>query len=164
MIYLGEIAIPISVVRGVSGHNGASWPALEVIQGKPRRQFLGASSGEVTVSLFLHAALVPPEPMLAALQLLSASGEMFDVVTSWGRRLGTYVLSSVDSRIVWAPKGTPIVISCELALDDPGVELPTVPSRPAAVRGYAGPTTTGEPSEDLSRSPGDVSLSEVARR
>lgn len=163
MIYLGSLALPLRVVRGLGGRSGASWPALEVIEGKPKRQFLGPAGGELTLSLWLHASLIDPVQTRAALEVLASSGETFEVLTSDGQQLGTWVVESVDARVVWAPRGVPLVISCDVRLLDPGLERPLNVARPAALQAYARAVTTEGPTEDLSRDPGEVPLTEVTR-
>lgn len=165
MLFLGEhLRLPPRVIRGVSGRAAAALPGLDVIGGKPRRQFLGEGAPTLGLNLYLHVEQIPPRPTYAALRQLMAEGHAFQLWNASGGYWGTYVIDSVDHRVVWAlPGGQWIAVAVDVSLVDPGEERPAPRVRPPGVRAYVGPTITSPPPEDLSRSPGEVPLAEVAR-
>lgn len=166
MLLLGDhIELPVRAIREVRDETGATWPTHEVIQGKPRRQYMGPSGTRLTVSLFFHASFIVPHIALGVLRDLSTSGTTFQLWTRAGTFLGTYFIEQIASRATATlPDGRPICATCEITLSEPGLELPESPDRPlaldvTAVDTFQIPTSL----EDLERLQEDFSPQEIAR-
>lgn len=165
MLHFGDlIQIPVLAIRSVRGAAGATWASLDVVTGKPRRQFIGPNAPDLSLSLFFHVAFIPPRPTLTRLQQLAASGEVFQVWTESGGYWGTFELESVEHTPRWTlPTGQIIAMGVELKLVDPGLEGAVELQRPAALAGNAVDTTAAPPAEDLSRPPELITPAEIAR-
>jgi phage protein U len=166
MLHFGDlIELPTICVRAVRGGDGANWPAHEVIEGKPRRQFIGPNGRDLSVSLYLHVGFgIAPRPVLTRLQQICETGEVFQLWTSSGAYWGTFEIEQVDHDPRWTlPTGQIISMGIELKLADPGVEGEDALVRPAAIAGNATNTTTVLPVEDTSVPPELVTPAEIAR-
>lgn len=165
MLHLGDdLTLPVLAVRGVSGTDGASWASQEVIEGKPRLQWMGPAAQSLTLSLYFHVAFIAPRPTLKALQNLMAGGEPVQVWTDAGSYWGTYVLKDVQYQHQWTlPTGQVIAMSCSVTLGEPGANDTSAPKRPPGVAAYAAPEVVPEPAEDTSRDIYTVSPSEIVR-
>lgn len=165
MIHFGDLlTLPAMALRGVRGGDGATWASHEVIEGKPRKQFIGPAGADLGLSLYLHVAFIAPRPTLTRLRQLCTTGEVFQLWTDSGAMWGTFAIEKVDHSMVWTlPGGQVIAMRVELALGDPGIPGPVELVRPLAIAGNAVNTTPTRAPEDLSRPAADITPQEIAR-
>jgi phage protein U len=164
MLRLGEyLTLPLLAVRSVSGESGAAWAQQDVIEGKPRLQWMGEVGETLSVGLYLHAQFCQPSAMLDALKEIKASGTSFQVWTDGGSYWGNYVIGSIQYRNNWTlADGTVVAMSVDVSLKEPGgedVEL----TRPPGVSGYATPELIAPPPEDTSGDPNTVDRATIVR-
>lgn len=165
MIYLGDLALPVMAVRSVSGSDGASWSSHDVIEGKPLLQWTGPTSRDLSVSLYLHVAFINARATLNALLALAALGEPFAITTAAGRVWGRFVLRDVQYKFVWFLKdGTPLALTADLSLTEPGDADSPPAAIPPALEAYATPEVLAALTEDTSGDPDDVTPAEIVRR
>ena len=164
MLHLGDaITLPALAIREVSGTDGATWARHDVIEGKPRSQWMGPDAKSLTLPLYLHASFIAPRPTLTALQQVMAQAEPLQVWTDAGSYWGTYVITAVQYRFTWTlPGGQVIAMTCDVTLSEPGDEA--VLKRPAGVAAYAVPEVVAPRAEQTDADPGTVSPSQVVRR
>jgi phage protein U len=164
VILLGDLRLPALAIRSVGFRNGASYAVHEVIEGKPRRQFIGESAPVASLSLYLHVEYIAPRPTVTELRRLNLARELLPLWTNAGSFWGTYVIEDVDHRPVWTmPDGRMIVAECEVSLTDPGVEWTLPRPRPLAVAGSARNIITTPKAEDTSRPIDEITPQEIAR-
>ncbi|HXS18934.1 MAG TPA: phage tail protein [Polyangiaceae bacterium] len=165
MLALGDLLeLPTKSVREIRGEDGATWAAHEVIMGRPLGQFMGPSGQKLSIALFLHIDFIGPRPTITKLREIKDRGEVFAVTTSSGAEWGTYKIDSVSHRIVSSLEdGRVICAHCDLALSDPGYDVPVPVQAPLALAGNAQNTTASVPVEDTSRPLDEVLVEEIAR-
>lgn len=165
MIYLGDLALPAMAVRSVSGSDGSSWSSHDVIENKPLLQWMGPTGRDLSVSLYLHVAFVDARRALNALIAMATLGEPFAITTAAGRMWGTFVLRDVQYKFTWLLKdGTPLALTVDLSLGEPG-EADSPPTElPPALAAYATPEVLAAWTEDTSSDPDDVTPEEIVRR
>lgn len=165
MIYLGTVLLPSLSVVGVSMADGSTYATHEVVEGKPRRQYVGEQAPELALSLKLHVEWVDPDTLLTTLSAMRTSHEPFELTTVGGARWGTFVIEAMQERPVWLfDDGSRGCTMVDLRLVDPGVSVLAERPRPAGVRDVAEDVVTTPKGEDTSRPIGSVTPQEIARR
>jgi len=165
MLHLGDnLSLPVMAVSSMSGGDGASYASQDVIEGKPRLQWMGPAPQTMALSLYLHVAFISPRPTLTAIRRLMAKGEPIQVWTDAGSYLGTFVIKDVSWRNQWTlPTGQVISMSVDVNLGEPGDNDITEQKRPPGVAAYAVADIIYRQPEDTSRDPAIVSPSEIVR-
>ena len=165
MLHIGDaLTLPVMAIRSLSGGDGASWATQDVIEGKPRLQWMGPAASSLSLSLYLHVAFIAPRPTYRALVRLMATGSPYQVWTDAGSYLGTFVLKDLTWRHQWTlPTGQVIAMAVDVNLGEPGSNDISAPKRPPGVAAYAVPDYIAPPVEDTSRDPSTVSPSEIVR-
>lgn len=170
---VGTLRIPsICVVAWKPGAATVTYATHEVIEGKPKKQFIAEDSRTAVVSLYLHRQLgVDPVAIREALEATMLAREVIAVQEDGGTVLGTFVITSVQPSATWKlADGFVMSERLDVSFDDPGLERELVPAaKPLAVAGTSaggGPsaTTPSGASEDLSKPAGTWTSGEIARR
>lgn len=125
MLHLGTVTLSALMVRSCVATEGASWPAQEVIEGKPIAQFMGLTSRPLSVGLYLHVEFCVPAQVLEQLRGLLGP-DPFEVWLDSGEHKGTYVLTDIQPRPQWMlPTGEVLAMTVDLSLTEPGEEFVT---------------------------------------
>lgn len=166
MLFLGDLELPAIAIRSIIAADGGVYPAQEVIQGKPRRQFVGPAGEKITIACFLHFNYAPPRPMYQALRALSGTGRAVQVWTRAGGYWGTYVIDAIEYRpVMTLEDGRVLAAHCSFDLSESGVPELELPERPAplATSTTARDTVDVLPPEDTARPIEEISAQEIAR-
>lgn len=165
MLLLGSVMLPSIAVLGLRIGGSESYSAQDVIEGKPRLQWMGPGAAQAQLTLKAHVEWIPPATLYARLESLRSAHEAVALATLAGDILGTFVVEQVDLTPIWCfEDGVVGAATLDVKLTDPGVDVAAARPRPVGVRDEAEDIVTAPKPEDTSRPIDSVTPAEIVRR
>ena len=117
---LGEIAFEaVPYVDGLEHQRRFEYAAHELIEGKPRLQWIGEGLAELRIDLSFHAAFCKPAEEMTRLREAAARHEAMALVYGSGTHEGMFVLTEIQSTSTQTdPEGRVIAMTARISLKE----------------------------------------------
>lgn len=116
---IGNIKVEIiTIFEEMEGQHGADYPQHDVLDGKPRLQWMGAKLSSYRLKFHLHCGITKsPRAQFEILKNLMDEHQAVPFVTGTGTYLGMYVVTELtDDNLFMSDKGGVIEMSGEMTL------------------------------------------------
>lgn len=126
---LGPIRFDVlSHVEGFDIARSQTYAEHEVIEGKPKLQWIGEALDEIALDLSFHAAFCTPEVEMQKLERAASAHQALPLVFGDGRYIGRFVITRIDRALRFCDgRGRAFQIEAKVSLREyagEGVETP----------------------------------------
>jgi phage protein U len=163
---LGPLRFPTIAVVGFNDDDAWTYASHAVIEGKPRKQFVGDEAKSITLSLKFHIDFgMDPGDLIAVLKDLASEHGVHVLQELNGKLIGEFVIEAVHVKPRWKlPGGFLAYADVDVVLGDPGLEQNLVIAKPVAVVGTSSTTTSTPKAEDTTIDLDEVTPAQIVRR
>ncbi|MDD2870131.1 phage tail protein [Neomegalonema sp.] len=168
---LGPISFRLpAYFEGLSTQRSWNYAQHDVIEGKPKLQYVGEELGEISIDLALHAAYCDPEAEMAKLRVAASMRQAMPLVYGSGHYAGLFVIRRIQSTARHMDgSGVLVALTARLALmehDGGGGPPPDLREENDVARtsGAGGKTQRASPTPPPSGEASSVPSSRIVRR
>lgn len=99
--WLGDIQLDlITYFDSLESTSRVNYAEHEVIEGKPRLQYIGEALDEITIKISLHTGFCKPEEELKKIKEAMKKYEPLDFIFASGAYKGKYVIEEITSTVI----------------------------------------------------------------
>ncbi|MCK9514072.1 MAG: phage tail protein [Pigmentiphaga sp.] len=169
---LGPISFRlITYFEGVSNKRGYDYARHEVIEGKPRLQWMGDDLEEVDIDLMFHVSYCNPEAELAKLKVAGSMHTALPLIYGSGQYVGMFVIRSIRSTARQTnSRGALVAVTARVTLIEHGGlggllgTIISVVNNAARASGAGSNTRSSAPAAAPAGDPGGVSSGSIVRQ
>ena len=172
---LGPISFRlITYFEGVTNKRGYDYARHDVIEGKPRLQWIGDDLEEVDIDLMFHVSYCNPEAELAKLKVAGSMHTALPFIYGSGQYVGMFVIKSIRSTARQTnSRGALVAVTARVSLVEHGGfgglggllgAVISVVNNVARASGAGGNARSGPPPAAPSGEPGGVSSGSIVRQ
>lgn len=169
---LGPISFRlITYFEGVTNKRGYDYARHDVIEGKPRLQWIGDDLEEVDLDLMFHVSYCNPEAELAKLKVAGSMHTALPFIYGSGQYVGMFVIKTIRSTARQTnSRGGLVAVTARVTLIEHGGlggllgALISVVNNVARASGAGGNARTSAPASSPSGDPGAVSSGSIVRQ
>jgi phage protein U len=117
--------------ENIAAEQRYGYAELQVVQARPRLQWLADELERLTLDLMFHAAFTDPTAQLTALRAAAQTHEAMPLVFGNGVLRGYFVIESIATRAAQlAADGTPVAVTVRMELKEYALDALIDPSAP----------------------------------
>ncbi|MFA7505721.1 MAG: phage tail protein [Burkholderiaceae bacterium] len=172
---LGPISFRlITYFEGLSNRRGYDYARHEVIEGKPRLQWMGDDLEEVDIDLMFHVSYCNPEAELAKLKVAGSMHTALPLIYGSGQYVGMFVIRTIRSTARQTnARGALVAVTARVSLVEHGGfgglggllgAVISVVNNAARASGAGSDTRSSAPSTAHAGDPGAVPSGSIVRQ